>query len=192
HGYLLAHPSPPPMTVASAIPRRPSSTPSRPESTSLCTIAMNLSSLSQARGGSGSCLARSRPCTKFVSAIGTGSRRSRACSRKFVRGILTPIGIGAALTSASSASISSRAGSDAATDVDADAVLFPLTASAGLPDTAAVFAIDPAAAGADTTIDSGAFPPLPSAPTVQVTVPALFTQPALADPNTTPAGNLSV
>src|SRR5262249_58033226 len=83
------------------------------------------------------------------------------------------------------------AGSDASTVVDADAELFPVFGSAGLPDTTAVFVIDPAAAGADTTTDSRAFPPFASAPTVQVTVPALFTQPALAAPNTTPARNAS-
>src|SRR5262249_42497966 len=79
----------------------------------------------------------------------------------------------------------------ACTVVDADALLFAAFGSAGLPETLAVFVTAPVADGAVTTIETEAFAPLASAPTGQVTVPELFTQPLLADTNATPAGNVS-
>jgi len=78
------------------------------------------------------------------------------------------------------------------TVVDAEAVLFAVFGSAGLPETVAVFVTVPVVDGAVTTIDADAFAPFARLPTAHVTDPELLTQPAVADTNATPAGNVSV
>ena len=76
--------------------------------------------------------------------------------------------------------------------VVAVAELFAVSGSAGLPVTEAVLLIDPGVAGTVTVIVRTSDAPLASAPIVHVTVPALFTHPGEADPNTAPAGSVSV
>src|SRR3984893_10577327 len=78
------------------------------------------------------------------------------------------------------------------TCVVADAVLFAVLGSGWVADTWAVFVIVPVCDGLVTLMLIVALAPLARLPTVQVTVPAEFVQPELADTKVTPAGRVSV
>src|SRR5882762_9735860 len=76
--------------------------------------------------------------------------------------------------------------------VVAEAVLLAVFGSASLPATVAVLVIEPVVAGVVTLMVIVALAPAARLPTVQVTVPAEFVQPELADTKVTPAGRVSV
>src|SRR5262249_59313039 len=85
-----------------------------------------------------------------------------------------------------------RSADSAATCVVADAVLFAVLGSVGLPETVAELVIVPAVLGAVTTIVRVTVAPPARFPIVQVTVPEAFVQPEPADTNVTPVGRVSV
>src|SRR5260370_21354172 len=72
--------------------------------------------------------------------------------------------------------------------VVADAVLLAVFGSGSLPLTVAVLVMVPAVAGAVALMVNVALAPEARLPTVQVTVPAVFVHPVLAETNVTPAG----
>src|SRR3989442_689783 len=76
--------------------------------------------------------------------------------------------------------------------VDADAVLLAVFGSASLPFTVAVLVMVPAVAGAVALMVNVELAPAARLPTVQVTVPAEFVHPVLAETKVTPAGRGSV
>src|SRR5205809_5364319 len=76
--------------------------------------------------------------------------------------------------------------------VVADAVLFAGFGSASLPLTVAVLVMVPAVAGAVALVVNVALAPAARLPTEQVTVPAEFVHPVLAETKVTPAGRVSV
>src|ERR1700730_13866128 len=78
------------------------------------------------------------------------------------------------------------------TVVDAEAVLLAVFGSGWSAFTVAVFVIVPAVAGVVTLMVNVALAPLARLATVQVTVPAEFVHPVLAETKVTPAGRVAV
>src|SRR6266403_2143557 len=80
----------------------------------------------------------------------------------------------------------------AVTEVVAEAVLLAVLGSGSLPFTVAVLVMVPAVAGAVALMVMVELAPTARLPTEQVTVPAEFVHPVLAETKVTPAGRVSV